>query len=338
MPTAAEFDRYARQTVLPQVGRAGQRRLLAAKVLVVGAGGLGCPVLQYLAGAGVGRLVVVDPDTVSEHNLHRQTFYTAADVGRAKCDAMAERLTALNPDCEIEPVRVALGPRNARGWVADADLVLDCADSVAVSYILSDTCLTADTPLISASALGLSGYVGGFCAGAPSLRAVFPALPNTLANCNEAGVLGPVVGLLGCAQAQMALAVLLDLPDSPLGRLWQFDANGFRASSMQFGGAPEPVPDAIFPFIDAADVVPGDRVFELRDTAESASPAHPDAIRVDEQGVSELAFESTDARTVFCCHAGVRAWRAASQLHASRGGDFALIAATTLTPNENTTQ
>lgn len=328
-PPDNSFERYARQLALPQIGAGGQARLQRARALVVGAGGLGCPVLQYIAGAGVGDLTVVDPDTLSIHNLHRQTFFTESDLGRPKAEAIAERLAALNSEIGVSASATALGPGNARALVDRVDLVLDCADSVAVSYILSDTCAALHKPLISASALATSGYVGGFCAGAPSLRSLFPEVPDQLANCNEAGVFGPVVGLIGCAQAQMALAVLLGHRPSPLGTLWQFDGAAFRASSIDFRSAPEPA--VVFPFVAPSDTEPTDRVFELRDAGEAPDPAHPLARRIAAHELDSLVRAATAGRTVLCCQSGLRAWRAAAELHATHGGEFALIAASTLT-------
>ncbi|MDT8345803.1 MAG: HesA/MoeB/ThiF family protein, partial [Thermohalobaculum sp.] len=162
------MTRYARQEVLAEVGPQGQARLGRAHVLVVGAGGLGVPVLQYLAGAGVGRITLVDPDVVSVSNLHRQPLYTTTDAGRPKAEVAADRLAALNPDCVVVPVTARLDPSNAPGLLAGVDVALDCADSFAAAYTLSDACHGAGVPLISASALGLAGYAGGFCGGAPS--------------------------------------------------------------------------------------------------------------------------------------------------------------------------
>ena len=170
-------DRYARQMVLPEVGPAGQARLAAARVLVVGAGGLGSPVLATLAGAGVGHLTILDHDRVEESNLHRQPLYRMADLGRLKAEAARDALLAANPSIAVDARPVRLGVGNAPGLVADADLVLDCADSLAATYVLSDACHAQRKPLVSASVLGLSGYVGAFCGGVPSYRAVFPDMP-----------------------------------------------------------------------------------------------------------------------------------------------------------------
>lgn len=161
--------------------------------------------------------------------------------------------------------------------MAQASLVLDCADSFAVSYILSDTCLAAGVPLVSASVLGVSGYVGGFCGTAPSLRAVFPDLPDRAATCATAGVMGPVVGMIGAAQAQMALACLTGQTPSPLGHLLTVDMQAFRSSSFRFDTAPEPAQG--LHFIATDHLKPTDIVVDLRGTEEAPTPVSPQARR-----------------------------------------------------------
>src|SRR5690242_9007131 len=152
-------DRYARQTVLGEVGAEGQARLAAASVLVVGAGGLGCPVLHYLAGAGIGRLLIVDHDTVEETNLHRQPLYGMADIGTPKAESARAMLGRFNPEVAVEAVPERLTPQNVERLVGRADVIVDAADSFAVTYMLSDACQVAAKPLVSASAIGLTGYV-----------------------------------------------------------------------------------------------------------------------------------------------------------------------------------
>ncbi|HVH82961.1 MAG TPA: ThiF family adenylyltransferase, partial [Steroidobacteraceae bacterium] len=178
---------------MPEVGAGGQARLAAARVAVVGAGGLGCAVLEYLTAAGVGHLTIVDHDSVEESNLHRQPLYRMSDLGSRKVEAARAALGALNPEVRIEALAERVTPANAPLLAAAADIVVDAADSFAATYVLSDSCVRAGKPLVSASVLGLSGYVGAFCGGAPSYRAVFPELPRQAGSCAESGVLGTAV-------------------------------------------------------------------------------------------------------------------------------------------------
>jgi len=325
------MSRYARQTILPEVGAAGQARIAAAHVLVVGAGGLGVPVVQYLAGAGIGRLTVVDPDRVELSNLHRQPIY-GPFPGQPKATAAAAFVRALNPDVQIVPRVEWLTPATAPDLVAAADLVLDCADSFAVSYTLSDTCLNLGKPLISASVLGLAGYVGGFCGGAPSLRAVFPDLPDTQATCASAGVLGPVVGMFGLLQAQMALSLLIGLAPAPLGQLVRYDMAGARTASFRFDSAPEPEGPS-HRFIAKSDLRATDLVIELRDSGEAPVPITPAALRLPiEQIGPHGPRPAPGQRAVFVCQSGLRAWRAADRLRPHWPGEIALLADTPFIP------
>ena len=321
------MSRYARQTCLPEMGEAAQAALEAAHVLVVGAGGLGAPALQYLVGAGVGRLTLVDGDTVALTNLHRQTLFREDDIGRPKVEAAADTLRRLNTDCTIDTVAAPLDPVNAPGLVAQATLVLDCADSFAVSYILSDTCLAEGVPLISASALGVSGYAGGFCGTAPSLRAVFPDLPDRAATCATAGVMGPVVGMIGAAQAQMALACLTGQTPSPLGQVLTFDMQGYRSSSFRFDAAPEPAAD--LRFIAASQITARDFVVELRPPNEAPRPvsSHARRLRLDDIKSGFGLAPPDGRRAVFACRSGLRAWQAATHLRQTWSGEIALVAA-----------
>lgn len=320
------MSRYARQTIMPEVGAEGQARLSSSHVLVVGAGGLAAPVLPLLAGAGVGRITVMDGDTVDLSNLHRQTLFKQADCGRPKADVAAERCRALNDEIEVEALEHALTSTNAPNMVARADVMLDCADSYAASYILSDTCLAQGKPLISASVLGLSGYVGGFCGSAPSLRAVFPDAPDSGASCATAGVLGPVVGTIGAMQAQMALNLILGLAPSPLGQMVQYDARTLRTSAFRFDTAPEPL--GCFRFVSANQLSADDQIVELRDKAEAPIPAHPKAQRVSPHNLHEIDPDK-GKRLALCCATGLRAWRAAEQIQPDWPGEIVLVAAST---------
>lgn len=317
------MTRYARQIALPEVGAGGQARIAGAHVLVVGAGGLAVPALQYLVGAGVGRITLVDADRVSLSNLHRQPIYGMNDIGQPKAMVAARVMAALNPEVRVVPELAWLDPASVDGLLAGCDIALDCADSFAASYALSDACLARGVPLISASVLGLSGYAGGFCGTAPSLRAVFPELPDRAPTCDTAGVLGPLVGMIGALQAQMALAVLLGQVPSPLGQLVTIDAATWRMGGFRFDGAPEPG-DAL-PFVARSQITPGDLAVELRGTAEAPIPATPHARRLTADEVAGLA-PAPDQRVVFCCATGLRAWRAGRALQSRWPGRIALAA------------
>jgi molybdopterin/thiamine biosynthesis adenylyltransferase/rhodanese-related sulfurtransferase len=319
------MTRYARQQVLAEVGPQGQARLARTHALVVGAGGLGVPVLQYLAGAGLGRITLLDPDVVLVSNLHRQPLYATADAGRPKAEAAAERLAALNPGCALRAVVAGLDPGNAPGLLEGVDVALDCADSFAAAYTLSDASMAAGVPLISASALGLAGYAGGFCGGAPSLRAVFPELPERAATCATAGVLGPVVGVLGAVQAQMALAVALGLAPSPLGQVVSFDAARWRFGGFRFDGAPEP--EASLPFLAPGAIREGDFTVDLRSEDEAPRPATPWARRLPVEAFGPGGpAPDPGQRAVMCCRSGLRAWRAARRLQETWAGEIVLVA------------
>ncbi|MFV1441792.1 MULTISPECIES: ThiF family adenylyltransferase [unclassified Phaeobacter] len=323
-PGLREMSRFDRQTALPEVGAKGQQRLASAHILVVGAGGLGCPVLQYLAGAGIGEITVMDGDRVEATNLPRQPLYTFADVGRYKVEAARRRLIAMAPELRLHPHARDLTPDNVAAAVGPADLVIDAADSYAVSYTLSDCCQQLGRPLISASALAQSGYVGVFCGGGPSLRAVFPDPPDRSATCASAGIMGPVVGVIGALQAQLALKLLLGHQPTPLGRMFSLDFAGLQMGGFDFATAAEPARS--LPFIGVNSVTAADYVIELRPEDEAAEPATTTAVRIlpDRLTAADLP---TDRRVVLACHSGLRAWRKAAELAPDFAGDLALLAA-----------
>ena len=317
-------ERYARQSVLPQIGAEGQARLGAARVLVVGAGGLGCALLPYLCAAGVGQLTVLDPDRIEESNLHRQPLYRMADLGEPKAPVAAASLAALNPLVTVEAAVERVTPANAARWCAAADVVIDAADSLALTYILSDECQRQSTPLVSASVIGLAGYAGVFCGGAPSYRAVFPEMPRGAGSCAETGVLGSAVGGLGTLQAHLTLAQLLGLSPPVLGRLVSVDLATLRFGGFSFSAADEP-PEPQLRFIAVPEVRPDDVVIDLRSREEAPVSPFAQALRCS---VEELPGQALPdgARIVLCCRSGLRAWRAGRSLLARRAGDVALLA------------
>jgi molybdopterin/thiamine biosynthesis adenylyltransferase/rhodanese-related sulfurtransferase len=319
------MERYVRQMVLPEVGAEGQARLAAASVLVVGAGGLGCPVMQYLAGAGVGRLIIVDHDRIEETNLHRQPLYAMADIGELKVAAASAALRRFNPGIQIEAVAERLTPQNAAALAAGAALVVDAADSFAVSYILSDACFAVAKPLVSASVIGMTGYAGAFCGGGPSYRAVFPDVSIEGGTCASVGVLGSAVAVLGGLQAHLALHLLLGLEPSVLGRVVTFDAKRLSFGGFGFAGSPEP--DRFVPFIAPAAVTPDDLVVDLRSIAEAPQSPFAGARRIEVDGISTLLQEPLSSRRiVLCCRSGQRALAAADRLRERGVDNLALVA------------
>ena len=313
------MSRYARQMQVPGVGAIGQARLTASHVLIVGAGGLGCTVIPALAAAGVGRLTIIDPDQVEMSNLHRQTLFNAADLGLHKAISAAACARALNLDCQATALTVRLDPGNAPGLIGDADLVVDAADSFAVTYTLSDLCLAAGKPLISASIIGRVGYAGGFCGAAPGYRAVFPDLPAQAASCASAGVLGPAVAALGAVQAQMALSVLIGLEPSPLGRIVTLDMASWRFGGFGFENATD-APG--FGFVAATQIVATDTLVDLRPAG--TVQAIPGAQLLAPDDLADWPIPA--GRVVLCCSTGLRAWRGAQVLAACGATALALLA------------
>lgn len=228
--SASGKNRYARQLLLSEIGAAGQARLATARVLVIGAGGLGTPALFYLAAAGTGTIGIADDDCVEISNLHRQILYAQNDVGRRKTDAAAERLRAFNSDIQIETIDQRVDSENAVELISAYDLVLDATDGLDTKFLINDAAAVAGRPLVYASALGLEAQVAVFdAATGPCLRCLFqefPALPA--ATCAQAGVLGAVTGIAGSLQALEAIKwVAGRCHDGTLqtlhGRLWLLD-------------------------------------------------------------------------------------------------------------------
>ncbi|MBD0294073.1 MAG: HesA/MoeB/ThiF family protein, partial [Flavisolibacter sp.] len=202
-------ERYQRQVILQEFGEAGQQKLLQAKVLVIGAGGLGCPVLQYLAAAGVGVVGIADDDIVSLTNLHRQVLYSMSDIGKSKVERAAAILRQLNPDIEIIPYHLRLTNKNALDIITAYDIVVDATDNFPTRYLLNDACVLLSKPLIYGAVSKFEGQVAVFngvgSSGEKSVnyRDLFPVPPqeDEVPNCAEAGVLGVLPGIIGSLQA-----------------------------------------------------------------------------------------------------------------------------------------
>lgn len=226
--SAREWLRYARQIQLPEVGVAGQQRLRRARVLIVGAGGLGAPAALYLAGAGVGHLTLVDGDAVALSNLHRQVLYSGADLGTNKAVAAARQLGARNDDIAIEAIAAPLSAANVDTLVASADLVLDCTDQMPVRYLINAACRRHGRPWLFAGVERFAGQLALFVPDGACFQCLYPTLPEQLQDCAGAGVLGVVPGVLGLLQAGEALKYLTGLPVPSQNHLLLWDGLGLE--------------------------------------------------------------------------------------------------------------
>jgi molybdopterin/thiamine biosynthesis adenylyltransferase/rhodanese-related sulfurtransferase len=229
------YDRYSRHLRLPEVGEAGQRKLQAARIAMVGAGGLGSPAGFYLAAAGIGTLVLADDDVVDRSNLQRQILHTDARIGTPKVESARIALSALNPQVAIETFAERITAANVERLIAHADVVIDGADNFPVRYLLNDACVKLGKPLVYGAVHRFEGQVSVFDAGrkrgdAPCYRCLFPEPPPPEAapNCAEAGVLGVLPGVIGLLQATEAIKLILGQGDPLTGRLLHFDALGMR--------------------------------------------------------------------------------------------------------------
>jgi len=248
MLTDDELERYARHIVIREVGGPGQAALKAARVLVIGAGGLGAPLLMYLAAAGVGTLGVIDDDTVSLSNLQRQVIHGTPDIGRRKVDSAADRVASLNPHVAFRAHDMRLTAANAMALVADYDIVADGSDNFATRYLVSDACFLAGRPLVS-GALGVfdaslttiraheRDAAGAFN---PTYRCLFPEPPppGTVPTCAEAGVLGALPGVLGSLMAMEVLREIVGFGEGLVGRLLMIDARAMRFETLRYARDP----------------------------------------------------------------------------------------------------
>lgn len=209
---ANEWLRYTRHIQLPQIGVSGQDRLKRAKVLIIGAGGLGSPVALYLAAAGVGQITLMDGDKVDLSNLQRQVLFATEDINQPKAKCAQQRLLELNGEINVSAVTTDLREDNAAEYIGDADLVMDCTDNFASRYLINDTCVSLKKPWIFASIYQFSGQCALFTPNSACFRCLFPEAPEEVLDCNDAGVLGVLPGILGTHQANEAIKYLTGLP------------------------------------------------------------------------------------------------------------------------------
>ncbi len=249
MLSPEEIERYARHIVLRDVGGPGQQRLQAARVLVVGAGGLGAPLIQYLAAAGIGEIAVVDDDVVSLSNLQRQVLHGTPDVGRRKVDSAADAVARLNPHVRLVPLATRLDATNAAALIADYDIVADGSDNFATRYLVSDACCRGARPLVTGAVGAFDGSLttlrpferradGG---PNPTYRCLFPTppAPGTVPACEEAGVLGALTGIVGALMALEVIREIVGFGEGLVGRLLLVDALSLRFETLTYAWDPE---------------------------------------------------------------------------------------------------
>ena len=234
-------ERYARHVIIPEIGEEGQRRLRKARVLVVGAGGLGSPVLYYLGAAGVGRLGVADDDVVSLSNLNRQILYSSEDVGESKARQAAARIKKLNPDVDVVPYELRVLPTTGCDLVAQHDLVVEASDNLATKDLVNRLCVEAGVPLVWGAVQRFEGQMGGGLPGHACRRCIFPTTPEpgTYPTPAELGVLGPTAGVIGTLQAMEAIKILLDIGEPLADRLLLWDGLAQTFDLIQVERNPE---------------------------------------------------------------------------------------------------
>jgi adenylyltransferase/sulfurtransferase len=237
--TDAQAERYSRQIILPEVGGAGQKRLLGGRVAVVGAGGLGSPVIAYLAAAGVGTLDLIDSDVVELNNLQRQIIHSGSTVGAAKVESARETVAQLNPDVTVHAHAVRLTSHNARALLGDADVVVDGSDNFPTRYLVNDACHLLRKPLVSGAIFQFEGQATTFLndggPDTPCYRCLFPEMPpaGMIPTCREAGILGAVAGIIGSMQAAEVLKLLLGQGSGLAGKLLLLDARSMETRSIR---------------------------------------------------------------------------------------------------------
>jgi adenylyltransferase/sulfurtransferase len=343
-----EINRYQRHLSLAGFGPAAQEKLKVASVLVIGAGGLGCPALLYLAAAGVGRIFVVDPDTVDVSNLQRQVLYTSADVGANKAETAARRLRALNTLIQVEAHAVSFQRSNALELVRSCDLVVDGSDNFPTRYMVNDACVIAGRPFVYGAIQGFEGHVSVFnWKGGPTYRCLFPEPPEpgTVPNCAEAGVLGAVTGIIGATQACEAIKVLAGIGQPLSGRLLVW--NTLTMTSVIVGLRPDEkarrvtelppdgygatcLPEAAADEIDSKGLerlIAEGMPLQLLDVREgwerqqaSIDPSvHVPLGRLETSSASDLAPLDASVPTVVYCAVGVRSLRGIQILRERHG-------------------
>jgi len=240
--TEAQIERYGRQLILPGIGSEGQRRLAKARVLIVGAGGLGSPAALYLVAGGVGTLGILDAETVELSNLHRQILHTTQDLGRAKSQSAKDHLAALNPDVTVLPIQDRLTSDNALATLARFDVIVDGSDNFPTRYLVNDACVLLNKPLVHGGIIRFEGQLITILPTyGPCFRCVFPEppSPDAIPSCQQAGVLGSVAGLIGSLMAHEVVKFILGVGHLLVGRLLVFEGLSSRFREVPIRRNPE---------------------------------------------------------------------------------------------------
>lgn len=219
--------RYSRQILLPQLDVEGQDKLINARVLVIGMGGLGTPVAMYLAGAGIGELVIADFDQVDLSNLHRQVIHSTADIGRLKVESARDRLQAINPEIKVTTIDQQMDSETLQQWVDQVTLVVDASDNFATRFAINAACVAAKVPLVSGAAVRLDGQISVYDLrddDSPCYRCLFSDEAAEEETCSQNGVVGPLVGIIGSMQALEVIKLIAEIGEPLVGRLLMFDA------------------------------------------------------------------------------------------------------------------
>ena len=242
MLTVKEKLRYNRQIILPELGEEGQHKLKKAKVLVIGAGGLGCPALYYLSAAGVGNIGVIDDDTVDVSNLHRQIMYNESDIGKEKALCVKEKITQFNPNTEVNVYPKKLSIDNALHLIKHYDIVLDGSDNFATRYLVNDACVILKKPFVYGAVFQFNGQVSVFnFKGGPTYRCLFPEPPTegTMPSCSEAGVIGVLPGIIGSYQASEVIKLITGIGKPLSGQLFMIDLRTNFSQTIKFKLTPK---------------------------------------------------------------------------------------------------
>ena len=312
-------NRYHRQIQLPAFGRKRQDDLLKHKVLVIGCGGLGCPVSMYLSRAGVHNLGLVDVDIVDITNLHRQVLFNEADIGLFKVDAAKKALLAGNSQLTIEVFRENINTQNYESIFTEYDIIVDCSDNFETRYLVNDACVLLDKPLIYGAANGLEGQVAVFnFEGSGQLRDLYPDMPNpgTIQNCEEAGVLGVTTGVIGDLMAFEVIKIITGIGKPLVDQLLQFDGSTSRTHFVRYSKSEHPISQSIIPVLQMswteyhekhADSI----LIDVR-TLEEREESTIDSVHIPLNELPKRASElPQNKQCIFFCKTGQRAQQAA---------------------------